>query len=205
MILHWNVFCFGLFSFFAEPRQSRNTIITIDGNGRRRFHPDGDYRRQNAISFTDAMSNRSPPKNRADTRRPSSERRQFSFARLGVLSPAAQRCHRKSSFQRERAADAGTGRLRNTCASMQRWAREAGRRRPCEAKASNETRDVIGGTGKREKKGKKETERGMTRQVRLVTSWMISAAARPDARPRARVTGATLTLTLALAPLGSAP
>lgn len=42
----------------------------------------------------------------------------------------------------------------------------------------------------------------MTGQVRLVTSWMISAG--PDARAGARP-ALTLTLTLALAPLGSAP
>lgn len=40
--------------------------------------------------------------------------------------------------------------------------------------------------------------RGMMGQVRLVTSWIISAG--PDARP-----ALTLTLTLAVAPLGSTP
>jgi len=65
--------------------------------------------------------------------------------------------------------------------------RSDGREKPgaTALRGKSEQRDATG-EGKREKRGRKETERGITRQVRLVTSWMISAAACPDARARNR-------------------
>lgn len=68
----------------------------------------------------------------------------------------------------------------NTCTSYGRTERVA-----TALRKSTATRTTLGG-------------RGMMGQVRLVTSWIISAG--PDARP-----ALTLTLTLAVAPLGSTP
>jgi len=82
---------FSFFSFsFAKPRGSEKYDNDRRRNRRRRFHPGNYYRRQNAISFTDAVSNRPPPKKRADTRRPSSERRHsLTFTFAGSLRSSA--------------------------------------------------------------------------------------------------------------------